>query len=88
MEWENLYSNSVYLKYFFYRVYCDVNSASVLYHTIYTTIGKVLSSKSRNLSQFLQFSYCTVYTVKEKGGKPNRNAYPPPLPFDFRNPQF
>jgi hypothetical protein len=43
-----------------------------------------ISSNSRNLFQFLQFSYCTVYTVKEKGGKPDRKPYP--LPYGLRNP--
>ncbi len=29
-------------------------------------------SLSSNFLQFLQFSYCIVYTAKEKGGKPDR----------------
>jgi hypothetical protein len=33
---------------------------------------------------FLQFSYCTVYTVKEK--KENLNRKPYPLPYGLRNP--
>jgi hypothetical protein len=40
-----------------------------------------ISSNSRNLLPFLQFSYCNV---KETGGKPNRNPYP--LPYGLRNP--
>ncbi len=43
-----------------------------------------ISSNSRNLFQFLVFSYCTVYSVREKGGKPDRKPYP--LPYDLRNP--
>jgi hypothetical protein len=41
-----------------------------------------ISLNSRNLLQFLQFSY--LYTVKEKGGKPDRKQYP--LPHGLRNP--
>ncbi len=43
-----------------------------------------ISSNSSNLLQLLQFSYCTVYTVKEKGGKSDRK--PCPLPYGLRNP--
>jgi hypothetical protein len=42
-----------------------------------------ISSNSRNLLPFLQFSYCTVYTLQEKGGKPDRTPYP--LPYALRN---
>ncbi len=41
-----------------------------------------ISSISRNLLQFLQFS--TLYSVKEKGGKPERKSYP--LSYGLRNP--
>jgi hypothetical protein len=30
--------------------------------------------------------YCILYTVKEKGGKPDRKPYPPSLPYDLRYP--
>jgi hypothetical protein len=40
-----------------------------------------ISSNSRNLLKFLQF---ILYTVKEKGGNPNRKPYP--LPYGLRNP--
>ncbi len=36
------------------------------------------------LTQPLRLSYCTVYTVNEKRGKPNRKPYP--LPYGLRNP--
>ncbi len=39
-----------------------------------------ISLNSRNLLQFLQFSYFT----KEKGGKPDRKTYP--HPYGLRNP--
>jgi hypothetical protein len=81
IEWENLYSNSVYLKYLFYRVYCEVNSASVLYHTIIELSAKFYLQVTQPLTvSAIQL----MYTVKEKGGKPNRNAYPPP--YGLRNP--
>ncbi len=35
-----------------------------------------ISSNSRNFLQFLQFSYCVLYTVKEKGRNPDRKPYP------------
>ncbi len=41
-----------------------------------------ISSNSRNLLQFLEFSF--LYTVKEKGGKPERK--PHLLPYGLRNP--
>jgi hypothetical protein len=40
-----------------------------------------ISSNSRNL---LQFSHCTLYNVKKKGGQPDRKPYP--LPYGLRNP--
>ena len=46
-----------------------------------------ISLNSRNLLQFLQFSYSVtelLYTVKEKGVKPDRKPYP--LPYGLRNP--
>jgi hypothetical protein len=41
-----------------------------------------ISSNSRNLLQFLQFSF--LYTVKDKGGKPDRKQYS--LSYGLRNP--
>jgi hypothetical protein len=43
-----------------------------------------ISSSSHNLLQFLQCITPVLYTVKEKGGKPNRKPYP--LPCGLRNP--
>jgi hypothetical protein len=45
-----------------------------------------ISSNSRNLLQFLEFSSLVqfLYTVKEKGGKPNRKPYS--LPYGLGNP--
>jgi hypothetical protein len=56
---------------------------SLLYPTACVRFS--VSSNSRNLLQFLQFSnsYCT-YTVSEKGRKHDRKQYP--LPYGFRNP--
>ncbi len=39
-----------------------------------------ITSNSRSILQFLQFSYCTL---KKKGGKPDRKPYP--LPYGLRN---
>jgi hypothetical protein len=40
-----------------------------------------ITSNSRSILQFLQFSYCTL---KKKGGKPDRKPYP--LPYGLGNP--
>jgi hypothetical protein len=50
------------------------------FHNLLYSFDISISSNSRNLLQFLQFNYCKVYTVKEKGGKPD------PLPYGLRNP--
>ncbi len=43
-----------------------------------------ISSNSRNLLQFLQFSYCTLQ--RKKGGKPDRKPYPLPYVLNpYRN---
>jgi hypothetical protein len=47
-------------------------------------LGIYISSNSRNLLQFLQFSNQELYTIKEKGGKPDRKPYP--LSFGLGNP--